>query len=188
MRFVSVAAPVTATAVLLIATLPPVDSGGQFAASALADDKASGGNGGGHPGASGDNDDNDDDGNDGDDGAGHGGDPGATAEGNGDNGGNRGGHNGVRADNGSGGKGGGTRTRTRTRTGKAGGGDAHTRGGEHDGGETSAGAPLGDMTLDELEDRVLAGETAAGPPGFRATELSADQEAAAIAAGWAAPD
>jgi hypothetical protein len=130
MRFVAIAAPLPALALLLVAILPPVDSGGRsdrLVASALADSD--------------------------------------TARGNGNYG------------NGNNGNGGGKEPH------RDGGARAETGGGERSGDPTGS-----DLADEEIEARLAGGAPAiATQPAlaaFRATVLSADQEAAAIAAGW----
>ena len=213
MRFVAIAAPLSALALLLVAILPPVDSGGKgdrLVASALADSDTARGNGGGDPGATGA--DHGDDGggaggnngnaggnhgggNNGNAGGNHGG--GNNGNGNGNNGngnGNAGGNNGrgnigggpgaTGSDNGDDGAGGNT-------TSNGGGKDSNHGGGG--GTETGGGERSGDPTGSELADEEIEAQLAGGAPAiaaqpalaaFRATVLSADQEAAAIAAGW----
>jgi hypothetical protein len=165
MRFVAIAAPLPALALLLVAILPPVDSGGRsdrLVASALADSDTARGNGNYGNGNNGNGN-----GNNGNAGGNVGGEPGETGDDNGDDGG--GGNS----------------------TGNGGGKEPHRDGGAR--AETGGGERSGDPTGSDLADEEIEARLAGGAPAiatqpalaaFRATVLSADQEAAAIAAGW----
>lgn len=189
-RTITTAALFAAFALLLAATLPPIDGGGALVASAQA------GNGNGHGDDGGGNGQGDDDGQD-DDAQGH--------DGRGDDGAGGPSWTGVEND-GPDGTGDGGRdddldgTAKTDGTGKAGGGgvDARTDGtGRSHGGEREHGghdAPSGpspeDDAADETADdaQAAAGRTATVRETLRGKVLSSDEEAAVIASGWTLTD
>ncbi len=183
-RLACAAGPIAALALVVAATLPAPDGGGQLMASALADERPSDGAAGGR---SRDTDDADYDadaqgetGDDGDDG--YDGDDGRST-------GDKGGKNGGRGIGKTGGRGG---ANADSSTGHGDPGDDDDRDdaaeAHGDGHDPSAGATPGDLSDGELEDRVVAAGIAPGLASFRATVLSDDEEAAAIAAGWTTAD
>lgn len=205
---------------MLIATLPPVDSGGGLVATAFADDDGSGDRGdmGGvrRGSLAGEEDDDlgaddDDQGADDDDQGENGGRGGAGYAGAGrDMGGGigyGGGHGSGKGRGGGRGTGNGGGNGNGGGTGNGGYGDGQSDDGDSDitgghgntggrgdedrrdrGGDRDTGAAARDFTAESLEDRAPAAGAAAALEALRATVLSADEEAAAIAAGWTPAD